>query len=157
MKWKIKTADLIFDVLGALIFMAHIFMSFYGLYYDILPWPLMVLFFMCTRSAMGAVGHYHCHRAKNGFTDWGESLFDLQYVGANLIVFDGHVLLHHMYTNSKADVKRTVFTAMMDLPRLTRVPIYTLHRLGHLVTGMYIRWVSLKMENLSDWPFIKHF
>lgn len=156
MKKKIKFADLAFDIVGAIIFLAHIFMSFYGMYYDLLPAPLMVLFFVCTRSAMGSIGHYHTHRAKNGYTDWGEALFDMQYVAANVVIFDGHVLVHHMYTNTRADVKRTVFTAMLDLPRLTRVPIYTIHRFGQLITGMIIRWVSLKLEKYSNWSLLKH-
>lgn len=90
----------------------------------------MVLFFVFTRTGMASIGHYHCHRTKDGISDWGECLFDMQYVGASLIVFDGHVLLHHLYTNTPADVKRTVFTAMLDLPRLARIPLYSLHRFG---------------------------
>ena len=125
MKSKIKFMDILFDIVAFLIFALHVFMSFYGVYYELLPYPLLVLFFVLSRTSLAGVGHYHCHRRKDGISDWGDALFDMQYVGANLILFDGHVMLHHLYTNSHADVKRTVFTAMIDLPRIFRVPIYT--------------------------------
>ena len=34
--------------------------------------------------------------------------FGPQYMGACLVTYDGHVMLHHLYTGSDADVKRTV-------------------------------------------------
>ena len=49
-------------------------------------------------------------------------------MGACIILADGHVMLHHMYTNSPADVKRTVFTGMLDLPRFLRIPVYTVQK-----------------------------
>jgi hypothetical protein len=101
-------------------------MSFVGIYYQLLSALQFAILFCITRTSLAAVGHYHCHRAKNGITDWGDALFDMQYVGANLILYDGHVMLHHIYTNSHADVKRTVFTGVLNLPRLFRVPIYTI-------------------------------
>jgi hypothetical protein len=101
------------------------FLSFYGIYYEIFSIPTFAVLFTMTRTSLAAVGHYHCHRRKDGVKDWGDALFDMQYVGANIILADGHVMLHHLYTNSHADVKRTVFTGTLDLPRLWRVPIYT--------------------------------
>jgi hypothetical protein len=109
---------------GILLF--HIFMAFVGLYYELLPAWAMVILFIATRTSLAGIGHYHCHRRKDGWADWGYVLFDMQYVGASLILFDGHVMLHHIYTNSPADVKRTVFTGSLDLPRIFRVPFYTL-------------------------------
>ena len=130
MKAKIKAADRNFDIVAASIFIFHIFMAFYGVYYELLPTWAFAILFTITRTSLAGVGHYHCHRRKDGITDWGDALFDMQYVGANLILFDGHVMLHHIYTNSHADVKRTVFTGTLDLPRLWRVPIYTAQRFG---------------------------
>jgi hypothetical protein len=114
--------------------------------------------FALTRTSLAAVGHYHCHRRKDGISDWGDALFDMQYVGANLILYDGHVLMHHLYTNSHADVKRTVFTALLDLPRLLRVPVYTLLRFGNFITGMLIRWVHIALveKHFSHWSLLKH-
>jgi hypothetical protein len=89
---------------------------------------------------MAAVGHYHCHRGKDGVTDWGDSLFDMNYVGACIILPDGHVMLHHLYTNSPADVKRTVFNGMLGLPRLWRVPTFTLQKFGQFISGQMIFW-----------------
>ncbi len=52
--------------------------------------------------------------------------------------FDGHVLGHHTQPNSKVDPKRTVFTGLLELPRLWSAE--TLRRWGHTMTGMTIRW-----------------
>lgn len=146
-KAKIKRADMMFDLVGFIVFLLHIFMSFAGMYYHILPAPLMVIFFLGTRTAMAAMGHYHCHRKKDGISDWGETLFDMQYVGASIIAFDGH-LGHHVQVNSIADPKRTVFTAVCELPRLWRLPAECIRRFAHLMTGMSIRWLTiLTIEN----------
>lgn len=95
MQGKIKSADFLFDVTGLAILLVHCFMSFYGVANDILPFWAMVFFFVCSRTGLAAVGHYHDHRKKDGITDWGDSLFDMQYVGASTIAFDGHSIIHH--------------------------------------------------------------
>ena len=126
MQPKIKQADILFDLVGFMILLAHLYMSFIGIASDYIPSWFIVIFFICSRTSLAAVGHYHCHRVNDGIRDWGEALFDIQYVGASLILADGHVMVHHMYTNSHADIKRTVFTAMLDLPRMLRIPVYTI-------------------------------
>jgi hypothetical protein len=95
MKAKMKNLDMLYDICGFAIFLAHILMSFVGVYYEILPPWLMVPFFVATRTGMASVGHYHAHRRKDGIADWGDGLFDMQYVGASTVSFDGHVLGHH--------------------------------------------------------------
>ena len=105
--------DFLFDFIGILLFITHMFLSFYGVVYEILPPWLLVPIFLCTRTGMAAVGHYHSHRKKDGITDWGDAIFDIQYVGTSIIAFDGHGMIHHSQTNSLADVKRTVFTGVV--------------------------------------------
>jgi hypothetical protein len=56
-----------------------------------------------------------------------------------LVVADGHTLLHHPHTQSEVDIKKNVFTMMMRLPRVYRIPLHTIHKFGHTVTGMAIR------------------
>ena len=143
MQAKLKRADFLFDLVAALILIAHVLMMFVGVPNAILPLWGFVLFFTLSRTALAAVGHYHCHRKKNGISDWGDSLFDMQYVGFSIILFNGHVMGHHMYTNSSIDVKRTVFTGMLELPRLFRVPVMTLQKFGQFLTGYFIRWHQL--------------
>ena len=110
-------------------------MTFFGIYYEILPaWAFVILFTM-TRTGLAAAGHYHNHRKKDGVSDWADGFFDMQYVGASIIAFDGHSLIHHAQTNSRADVKRTVFTGLTELPRIWRIPAQTIQRLGHVLTG----------------------
>jgi hypothetical protein len=77
MQAKLKRADLMFDISGTLLLALHIFMQFYGVYYEILPIWAFVLFFLCSRTGLAAVGHYHDHRKKDGITDWGDALFDM--------------------------------------------------------------------------------
>lgn len=77
MSKKLKRADFLFDLSGVLLLALHIFMAFYGVYYEILPAWLMVIFFYCSRTGLAAVGHYHNHRKKDGITDWGDPLFDM--------------------------------------------------------------------------------
>ena len=55
------------------------------------------------------------------------------------MVADGHTLLHHPHTQSEVDIKKNVFTMMMRLPRLYRIPVHTVHKFGHLITGMSVR------------------
>lgn len=158
MKQKIAKADFWFDFVGANVCIFHFVMMFVGVYFAILPAWAFIILFAITRTSMAAVGHYHCHRKKNGIADWGDFLFDMQYIGAGVIIYDGHVMLHHLYTNSQADVKRTVFTGMLELPRLWRIPIYTAQRFGQFLTGVFIRWAhTIKKENLfHQWPILKH-
>jgi len=144
--------DFLFDLVGVITLLTHIFMAFPGIYYEVMPAWAFVLFFWASRTAMAGVGHYHSHRKKDGITDWGDCLFDMQYVGTAIIAFDGHGMIHHTQTNSLADVKRTVFTGVLNIPRLWRVPAETLRRFGHIWTGVFIRWVTLctlENENLT--------
>lgn len=84
-----------FDITGALILTFHLFMSFAGVYYELLPAWLLVIIFTCTRTGMAGMGHYHNHRKKDGIVDWADAFFDWQYVGASIIAFDGHSIIHH--------------------------------------------------------------
>lgn len=155
---RIKAADFYFDVVAALVFAFHLFLGFVGLYYELLPGWAFAILFPITRTSLAAVGHYHVHRRKDGFTDWGDPLFDMQYVGASVIAMDGHALVHHAYTNSDADAKRTVFASMLWLPRIWRIPAETLRRFAHFLTGHLLRWFCLFVIEIitkTRRPFIK--
>jgi len=99
-----------------------------------------------TRTALAGAGHYHVHRKwkqtkqRQRFAlPLGKSLFDINYVGTSLIGIDGHVLLHHPYLSSGADVKRTFFDAMLRLHPALRIPGHTFHKLGIALTGLSLR------------------
>lgn len=91
------------------------------------------------RSSLVGYGHYALHRAQRGLTRVFANAFDLNYIALALVVADGHTLLHHPYTQSDVDIKKNVFTMMMRLPRLYRIPVHTLHKFGHMFTGMFAR------------------
>lgn len=95
MQAKIKRADFLFDMTALSILVLHFFMTFYGVAHDLLPAWAFVILFTCTRTGLAGAGHYHNHRKKDGITDWADSFFDMQYVGASTIAFDGHSIIHH--------------------------------------------------------------
>jgi len=139
MKKKIREADTAFDIVGAVICFVHVLVCFPALYYDLLPAWLWVVLQIVLRQSIAGLGHYHIHRGKasgtSGLGAWGDSLFDMQYVGAAVILTDGHVMLHHLYTETPADVKRTVFNFMLQIPRLWRIPLFTLSKFGEFFSG----------------------
>src|SRR5262249_35228281 len=99
-----------------------------------------------TRTALAGAGHYPVHRKWKQTKEKqryalriGKSLFAINYVGTSLIGTDGHVLLHHPYLSSGADVKRTFFDAMLRLHPALRIPGHTLHKLGIALTGLSLR------------------
>lgn len=59
------------------------------------PTIICTLLMVVGRTWFGAFGHYYVHAKK---PNWGECVFDMNYVGSNLTAFDGHVMLHHAYT-----------------------------------------------------------
>jgi hypothetical protein len=91
------------------------------------------------RISLSGTGHYLNHRAMVGFNKFASHIFDINYVPMAFVVVDGHTLMHHPYTQTDVDVKQNVFTAMMDLPRYYRIPLHTLHKMGHILTGMFVR------------------
>ena len=111
----------------------------------IAPWAFVVITVL-TRTALAGAGHYHVHRkwkrrpqGKRFTLPIAKALFDINYVGTSLIGTDGHVLLHHPYMSSGADVKKTFFDSMLRLHPLLRIPGHTLHKLGIALTGLSLR------------------
>ncbi len=110
---------------------------------NLIPAWAFVIIMVLTRTALAGAGHYHLHRKwrdKGRVTvPLGKALFDINYVGTSLIGADGHVLLHHPYMGSGADVKKTFFDGMLRLHPLLRIPGYTLHKLGICLSGLSLR------------------
>nr|WP_082993984.1 fatty acid desaturase [Mycobacterium gordonae] len=108
-----------------------------------IPLPLFVIAMVLLRCSLAGFGHYAVHRRQKGLARVFASAFDINYVALGLVTADGHTLLHHPHTQSDVDIKKNVFTMMMRLPRLLRVPVHTFHKFGHLITGMPIRIVDV--------------
>jgi hypothetical protein len=139
LKKNLKKLDTLFDFVTYTLMFTH-FLTLWALCFEWLPAWACCFIWLITRTGLAGSGHYYLHQRK---WNWGESLFDLNFVGASLIAHDGHVLLHHAYTQSEGDVKRTFFGGMMCLPRLWRVPCHTVHRFGNFFSGMMIRGAIL--------------
>lgn len=141
---RIRKMDKFFDIVVALLFVAYFAVQ--GLRLGVPTWmplPIFVIAMFAVRSSLVGFGHYAIHRSQKGMTRMLSSSFDLNYQALGLVVADGHTLLHHPHTQSEVDIKKNVFTMMMRLPRLYRIPVHTVHKLGHLLTGMTVRVVDV--------------
>merc|ERR1719277_645217 len=114
------------------------------------PWYISTPIFALIRTSLAGAGHYFTHRTAPNF--WA-CLFDINYVGLSLTAMGGHNIAHHAPTMSFEDPKTGLFGFMMGLPRLLRVPAYTLHKFGHLVTGMFLKGVEA--HTFSDVPIVR--
>jgi Cytochrome b5-like Heme/Steroid binding domain/Fatty acid desaturase len=137
---RLRRLDTCFDVVAALLVVGYLAAQGLRLAQPHwMPLPLFVIAMVVLRSSLVGFGHYALHRPQRGLTRVVGNSFDLNYVALALVTADGHTLLHHPYTQSEVDIKKNVFAMMMRLPRLYRVPLHTVHKFGHLVTGMAVR------------------
>jgi len=142
-KKDLRKYDRAFDVVTWIIGAAHI-ASLALLIARVIPAWAFVIIMVVTRTSLAGSGHYHLHRkwkdqGRRFTMPFGKALFDINYVGTSLIGSDGHVLLHHPYLGSGADVKKTFFDSMLRLHPALRIPGYTLHKLGICLTGLLFR------------------
>jgi fatty acid desaturase len=141
-KRDLKRYDRRFDIVTWIIGAAHV-AALALLIAQLVPAWAFVLIMVVTRTSLAGAGHYHLHRKWKDQRRYtmpiGKALFDINYVGTSLIGSDGHVLLHHPYLGSGADVKKTFFDAMLRLHPILRIPGYTLHKLGISLTGLPFR------------------
>ena len=155
-KQTLKRYDHAFDAVTWAIGIAHV-AALALLIASIIPGWAFIIIMLVTRTGLAGAGHYHLHRKwkqRKGrrFTlPFGKALFDINYVGTSLIGSDGHVLLHHPYLGSGADVKKTFFDGMLRLHPVLRIPGYTLHKLGICLTGLSMRALELaRFEKPKD-------
>jgi len=139
---KVKHLDHMFDYVVMALVASYVALLCGWLAGDV-PWFLAVPAFALLRTALAGGGHYYLHRAGPCL---GDALFDINYVGTAFTGQDGHVLLHHTFTQSDADVKRGFFGGMMGVPRLLRIPLHTLHKLGHVTTGLLVRGYEFETD-----------
>ncbi|WP_085981855.1 fatty acid desaturase [Mycobacterium liflandii] len=137
---RIKRMDRLFNIVVALLAVAYFAVQGLRLLDTRwMPLPAFVIAMVLLRSSLAGFGHYALHRAQRGVNRVLGNSFDMNYVALALVTADGHTLLHHPYTQSDVDIKKNVFTMMMGLPRLYRIPVHTIHKFGHMFTGMAIR------------------
>lgn len=166
-KQALRKYDRAFDAVTWIIAAAHV-AALALLIANLMPAWAFVVIMVVTRTSLSGAGHYHLHRkwkrtrgARFTMPPIGKALFDINYVGTSLIGTDGHVLLHHPYLGSGADVKKTFFDGMLRLHPVLRVPGYTLHKLGIAVTGLPLRaweitWFERRRPHPpGDVPFIR--
>ena len=144
MRERIERMDFVFNATTLLLTIAYIGVQLLRLQATpMMPIYLFVPLMVALRLSLSGAGHYFNHRALVGWNKVFAHIFDLNYVPMAFVVVDGHTLMHHPSTQSEVDVKRKVFTAMMELPRGYRLPVHTIHKLGHVFTGMFIRAANL--------------
>jgi len=146
---EIRRLDKLFDQHVMYIVGCYLAFVAFWLFFQI-PWYISTPIFALLRTALGGAGHYFTHRSQPNF--WS-ILFDMNYIGVHITLIDGHNVGHHAPTMSKADPKTGFFGAMMALPRLVRVPAFTLHKFGHFITGIFIKLVEV--HTFPDAPLVK--
>ncbi|MFD3508003.1 fatty acid desaturase [Nocardia sp. NPDC058666] len=141
---RLKRMDRAFDIVVGVLIFAYIAVQALRLYdTSWMPLPAFVIAMVLLRSSLAGFGHYAIHRAQKGWNKYAVNAFDMNYVALSFVTADGHALLHHPHTQSEVDIKKNVFTMMMQIPRLYRVPVHTVHKFGHLLTGMIIRLLDV--------------
>ncbi|WP_278262236.1 cytochrome b5 domain-containing protein [Nocardia sp. AG03] len=141
---RLKRMDRLFDIVVAFLIFAYFAVQGLRLWdTSWMPLPVFVIAMVLLRSSLAGFGHYAIHRAQKGWNKYAVNAFDMNYVALSFVTADGHALLHHPHTQSEVDIKKNVFTMMMQVPRLYRVPIHTVHKFGHLLTGMIIRLLDV--------------
>jgi fatty acid desaturase len=141
---RIKRMDLIFNIVVAVLAVAYFAVQGVRLFEPSwMPLPVFVIAMVLLRSSLAGFGHYAIHRKQKGVNKYFTNAFDFNYVALAFVTADGHALLHHPHTQSEVDIKKNVFTMMMELPRLYRMPVHTVHKFGHLLTGMTIRLIDV--------------
>lgn len=146
MKKKIAQMDSIFDVVTIILVIAYILVQLLRLNFtQYMPVYLFVPLMAALRISLSGAGHYLIHRAQVRLNKVFAQVFDINYVPMAFVVSDGHALMHHPYTQSEVDIKKNVFTAMLELPRYYRIPVHTVHKLAHVLTGMFVRTAEICM------------
>lgn len=141
---KIAKMDLLFDAITIILFLVYILVEWLRLKFTpYMPIYLFVPLMVVLRISLSGAGHYLIHRKQVGLNKIFSHIFDLSYVPMAFVVTDGHTLMHHPFTQHEPDIKRNVFTAILELPRYYRIPLHTLHKLAHIITGMFARAISL--------------
>jgi Cytochrome b5-like Heme/Steroid binding domain len=147
---QVDRLDQQFDIVTIVLGIAYFVIQILSICFpSLMPGYLFVPLMTILRISLSGAGHYLNHRAQVGWNKFLSHVFDITYVPMAFVVVDGHTLMHHPYTQSEVDVKRNVFTSMMELPRYYRLPIHTLHKLGHVITGMFVRTVEICLYGIK--------
>jgi len=144
MKKKIARMDSLFDAVTIILLIIYIIVQLLRLNFtQYMPIYLFVPLMAALRISLSGAGHYLIHRAQIRLNKVFANIFDINYVPMAFVVTDGHTLMHHPFTQSEVDIKKNVFTAMLELPRYYRVPVHTVHKFGNVLTGMFARSIEI--------------
>lgn len=139
---RLRRYDSAFDVISAAAFAGHLAVVC-ALVLGILPAWICVLLMVLTRTSLAGAGHFYLHRRKPrreakvlsaGMLP--STLFDFNYVGTYLVGVDGHVILHHPYLGSGADIKGAFLGGLRRVHPALRIPAYTVQKLGMALFGI---------------------
>jgi len=161
---KVRTANFLFDF-SCYVVIALYIITCLAFFFDIqvLPFDIndtgAVALFVFTRAAFAAYGHYYVH-AK--YPSWKIIFFDSGYGPTCISALDGHVMMHHVYTHSVADLKNRLFNGMWILPPLWRPLGFTLSKLGMALSGTFLQVMTMARrskkfhEPIGKWWFLAY-
>jgi fatty acid desaturase len=138
----LKRFDGLFDAVAAVVFAGHLAVMC-GLVLGFLPAWICVLLMVVTRTSLAGAGHFYLHRRKpRRGARWvsvgmlPSAFFDFNYVGTYLVGVDGHVILHHPFLGSGADIKGAFLGGLRRVHPALRIPAYTVQKLGMALFGI---------------------
>lgn len=139
-EWKsrLDRADMLFDVTTGAFLVLYFVLQWMCLSGK-LGWMYFTILIVVTRLALTGAGHYSLHRAFKWPNVVTNHLFDLSYVVYGFSAWDGHTLIHHLYTMTGGDVKKVSFNEIMSLPRFARIPVHTFAKFGEFICGIFVR------------------
>ena len=139
---RLRRYDGVFDAISATVFAGHLAVMT-ALVLGVIPAWICVLLLVLTRTSLAGAGHFYLHRRKPRrqakFLSFGmlpSALFDFNYVGTYLVGVDGHVILHHPYLGSGADIKGAFLGGLRRVHPVLRIPAYTVQKLGMTLFGI---------------------
>jgi len=139
---RLRRYDRIFDAISGLAFAGHIAVMC-ALVLGALPAWICVLLLVLSRTSLAGAGPIYLHRRKPrraakilSVGMLPSALFDFNYVGTYLVGVDGHVILHHPYLGSGADIKGAFLGGLRRVHPALRIPAYTVQKLGMALFGI---------------------
>ena len=151
MRKKEAQMDFLFNLVSIILVLVYVCVEWLRLEFtSLIPIYVFIPLMAMLRISLAGVGHYLIHRPQIGLNKIFTNIFDINYVPLAMIVTDGHSLMHHPFTQSDVDIKKNVFTFMLELPRYYRVPVHTLHKIAHVLTGMFVRITEMLILSIRD-------
>lgn len=151
MRKKVDRMDFLFNFVSVILVIAYILTESLRLGFNqYMPIYVFIPLMAMLKIALSGTGHYLLHRPQVGLNKIFVNAFDLNYVPLAMVVIDGHTLMHHPFIQSEVDVKKNVnISFFLELPRYYRVPLHTIHKIAHVISGMFMQIIVIAILSIQ--------